>query len=199
MSSVSRWGGPQNDSWLAMARPGEGGRRGRRCERSREGPQEAACNEMVRPIPGNLGGRQMSSVFLNLCSLLKALSGDSQSVTRNQVLVRVICLLSNSCYPIHGRELPLGSLSVRVSKSGLTAAKHSQLSPAESGASPTPPKPRPVPMLKDASVIYSPLPFLWHSLICLFLLRLLLGLHVLRVSSPQMEKRRQKLTQLRLR
>lgn len=83
------------------------------------------------PFPGSLPGRQLAGIFLNLFSLLKVLSGDSQSVTRNQVLVWVICLLSNSCYPIHCHELPLGSLSARVRKSGLTRRKHSQLSPGE--------------------------------------------------------------------
>lgn len=149
-----------------------------RFERSREGPQEAACHETLWPIPGNLTGRQMNSIFLNLPSLLRVLSGDSWSVTRNQVFVRVICSLSNSCYPIRCHELPLGSLSIRV-KSRLTRRKHSQVSPVESCASGTLQKPHLAPTLKDASVAYSPLPFLWHSLLFLFLLRLLLALCVL--------------------
>lgn len=88
------------------------GMRGQRREGSRDGPQKAACPAMGGPVPGNLTGRQMNSIFLNLFSLLQVLSGDSLSVTRNQVLVGVICLLSNSCYPIHCYEMPLGNLSV---------------------------------------------------------------------------------------
>lgn len=88
-------------------------------ESSREGPREAACNEMAWPIPGNPLGRQMDGFFLNLSSSLKVFPGDAQSVTRNQVSVWAFCLLLNSCYPVHDHELALGSLSVCVRKSGL--------------------------------------------------------------------------------
>lgn len=90
-----------DDGALAWGR----GKRGWRHENSREGPQEVACNEVAWPVPGNLIGRQMNRFFLNLFSSLKMLSSDTQSVTRNQVSVWAICLLSNSCYPIHGLEL----------------------------------------------------------------------------------------------
>ena len=112
----------QDDGGLAWGR----GKRGQMQESSREGPREAACHEKAWPIPGNLIGRQMSSFFLNLFSSLKVVSSDAQSVTRNQVSVWAICLLLNSCYPTHGHELALGSLSICVRKSGLRWRKHSQ-------------------------------------------------------------------------
>ena len=88
--------------------------KGLRHEGSREGSQEAIQHEMAPPIPGSLIGRQMNSFFLKLFPFLKILPSDTQSVARNQVSVWAICLLSNSCYPIHGHELALGSLCWKI-------------------------------------------------------------------------------------
>ena len=96
-----------------------------------EKDQEAIHNEMALPIPGSLFGKQMNSFFLKLFSFLKTLSSDAQSVARNQVSVWAICLLSDSCYSIHGHELALGSLSACVRKSGLRWKKHLQILPVE--------------------------------------------------------------------
>ena len=144
--------------------------KGLRHEGSREGSQEAIQHEMAPPIPGSLIGRQMNSFFLKLFPFLKILSSDAQSVAKNQVSVWAICLLSNSCYPIHGHELALGSLSACVGKSGLRWKKTftdiacGGLCVRVLG---TLQNPRAMPTLMDASVTClppGPLLFLLHSL-----------------------------------
>lgn len=81
---------PKSCCKVVVAWP-EDGERGGRGMKGAEGPQEAACDEMAWPIPGNVIRRQMNSFFLNLFSLLKVLSSDTQSVTRNQVFGLSAC------------------------------------------------------------------------------------------------------------